>query len=232
MSKQPRGIRNHNPGNIEWGDPWQGLANTTGSFRDPRFAQFKAPAWGIRALVRTLITYSDTHGINTVRGAINRWAPPNENDTNAYVNTVAKTVGVGPDQRINFHDYRYMRPMVEAIIRHENGKGPLNTTNSWYNNDVVVEGLRLAGVVAKKDSVLATPEGAATGTAVAAGGAALAIEIAGAVSPAVQQVKVVSDATAGLPDWLRTTLVVLTVIAVGAATYALIRQRRAHKAVQ
>jgi len=25
MKKTPRGIRNHNPGNIRWGDPWQGL---------------------------------------------------------------------------------------------------------------------------------------------------------------------------------------------------------------
>jgi len=37
----PRGIRNHNPGNIEKGDPWQGLAADQSG--DPRFAVFAAP---------------------------------------------------------------------------------------------------------------------------------------------------------------------------------------------
>lgn len=48
---------------------------------------------------------------------------------------------------IDLHQYEIMRPTVEAIIRHENGKGPLRTENTWYNLDVIEEGLRRAGVV-------------------------------------------------------------------------------------
>jgi hypothetical protein len=68
-----------------------------------------------------------------------------ENDTEAYVQAVAKAVGVSPDMEIDLHQYEIMRPTVEAIIRHENGKGPLRTDNTWYNIDVIDEGC--AGLV-------------------------------------------------------------------------------------
>lgn len=142
MKQLPRGVRNHNPGNIEWGDPWQGLIPVN-ERTDPRFCQFVSPAYGIRALARTLITYQDKHNIRTVTAAINRWAPPVENDTGAYVRTVQKAVG---GDMVDMHDYRYLRPLVEAIIRHENGDGPLKNANTWYSDDAIDEGLRLAGV--------------------------------------------------------------------------------------
>lgn len=136
----PRGIRNANPGNIELGDPWQGL---TDSQTDGRFAQFVNPAYGIRAIARTLITYQDKHGIRTVSGAIHRWAPPIENDTDAYVRAVQRAVG---GDLVDMHDYRYLRPLVEAIIRHENGVGPLKNVNTWYDSATIDKGLELAGV--------------------------------------------------------------------------------------
>lgn len=233
MSKQkPRGIRNNNPGNIEWGSSqWQGLIPRSQA-SDGRFAQFQSPAWGIRALAVTLITYYDKHRIRNVRQAINRWAPPVENDTSAYVAQVARAVGVNELQQIDFHDYRVLRPMVEAIIRHENGTGPLGTPNTWYDALTIDEGLRLAGVVAPKKSVLLTPEGAAAGAATVGAGTAGVVEVIQAVSPAVQQAQTVSYATDGLPTWLRVTLVVLTLVAAGAAGYALWQRSKARKAVQ
>jgi len=232
MSKQlPRGIRNNNPGNIEWGDPWQGLLPRDQA-TDKRFAQFKAPAWGIRALARTLITYFDKHRIISVRGAITRWAPPSENDTEAYIAQVAKAVGVSANEPVNFHRYEVLCPMVEAIIRHENGAGPLKTANTWYSAAIIDEGLRLAGVVKPGKSALLTPEGAAAGATVAAGGTAATIEIVSQIAPAVQQVQTVSNATDGLPTWLRVTLVVLTLVVVGAGVYALWSKRRELKAVE
>lgn len=139
---QPRGIRNNNPGNIEWGDPWQGLIPVN-ERTDPRFCQFVSPAYGIRALARTLITYQDKHDIRTVSAAINRWAPPVENDTGSYVRAVQRAVG---GELVDMHDYQYLRPLVEAIIKHENGVGPLKTANTWYDAATIDEGLRLAGV--------------------------------------------------------------------------------------
>ena len=133
--KTPRGIRNNNPGNLDKGSPWQGLVANPD---EPRFCTFKDPVWGIRALAVTLITYHDKRrakdgsSIDTIREVIERWAPPNENNTDAYINEVSKAVGVTADMIIDLHDYDILRPLVEAIIRHENGRGPLKTLNTWY----------------------------------------------------------------------------------------------------
>lgn len=133
----PRGIRNHNPGNIEKGDPWQGLAADQSG--DPRFAVFAAPEWGIRALARLLITYQDRRGIRTLAAIAARWAPPPENDAAAYGRQLARSLGVPPDRPLDLHDYAVMRPLVEAIIFQENGIQP-------YDALTLNEGLRLAGI--------------------------------------------------------------------------------------
>lgn len=158
--KTPRGIRNNNPGNLDKGAPWQGLIDNPA---EPRFCTFKDPVWGIRALAVTLITYHDKRrakdgsSIDTIREVIERWAPPHENNTLAYVNEVSKAVGVAPDMIIDLHDYETLRPLVEAIIRHENGRGPLKTPNSWYTPELIEEGLRRAGIVKPVKAVKAVP---------------------------------------------------------------------------
>jgi len=137
----PRGIRNNNPGNIRSnGTPWQGLDNPDS---DGAFARFKSPAWGIRALARTLITYQDKHGIDTVQGIIDRWAPPSENDTDSYADFVRVGVGVSKGRKINVHQYEVMLPMVRSIITYENGSMP-------YSDQEVDHGLTLAGIEVPK----------------------------------------------------------------------------------
>lgn len=133
-----RGIRNNNPGNIEYnpGVPWQGLDNPPS---DGRFCRFKTAPYGIRALCRVLITYQDKHDVRTVRKIINRWAPPNENNTDSYVNAVSGAVGVTPDHKLNVHDFDTLSKLVQAIIRHENGSQP-------YTEGQITKGLVLAGV--------------------------------------------------------------------------------------
>lgn len=164
----PRGIFNRNPGNIRKGAKWQGLVMAFEQ-TDTDFCQFIDPTWGIRAIAAILINYQDKHGINTVRGVINRWAPPVENDTGAYVAAVARQVGVLPDEFVDLHRYETLHPIVEAIIRHENGKGPLKTPNTWYDRATVDTGLQRAGVVKSASTVGAVPVTketvAATGTA-------------------------------------------------------------------
>jgi hypothetical protein len=120
---KPRGIRNNNPGNIEYtGTQWKGLDNPAS---DGRFMRFIAPEWGIRALARTLDTYHNTHGIDTVRGIINRWAPSFENNTGSYIGHVAQSVGVSADQPFDVN--AKMPQLVRAIIQHENGEQPYST---------------------------------------------------------------------------------------------------------
>lgn len=129
----PRGIRNNNPGNIELGDPWQGLS---GQQTDGRFAQFNSPEYGIRAMGRVLNTYQTKHGLKTPREIIARWAPAGENNVGAYVNSVARHSGLDPDQPVNLS--RDGGRLVAAMIQHENGQQP-------YSEEVISRGLQMAG---------------------------------------------------------------------------------------
>lgn len=132
----PRGIRNNNPGNIDrTGDKWQGMAADQSG--DDRFVVFVAPQWGIRALVKVLLSYQRKHGIKTIRGIINRWAPPVENNTSAYVEQVAKACGVEPDDTIDIENKAVLRALVSSIIKHENGQQP-------YGAGVIELGIDLA----------------------------------------------------------------------------------------
>lgn len=133
-----RGIRNNNPGNIDRNaTKWQGMAADQSG--DPRFIVFTDAKWGIRAIARLMLTYQDRYKLGTIRKLVNRWAPPVENDTGAYVAAVAKDCGVGPDDQIDVDSCKVMLPLVKAVIVHENGSNP-------YPDSVVLEGLHLAGV--------------------------------------------------------------------------------------
>lgn len=174
----PRGIRNNNPGNIDRNaTSWQGMADDQSS--DPRFVVFADPIWGIRALARVLITYQDHHDLHTVAGIINRWAPPVENDTGAYARAVARALGVEVDDPIDVHQYRHLEPLVQAIIRHENGDPAIAGRTRWYPQWQVDEALSRAGVVPAPTArkVALTPETIGSGvaglTGLTAAGAAL-----------------------------------------------------------
>ncbi|EAW5858786.1 structural protein [Salmonella enterica] len=133
----PRGIRNNNPGNIRWGDDWKGLVPKS-QRTDKDFCQFITPEYGIRAMIVILRNYQRKHGLNTITGIINRWAPTNENNTQACIDSVAKATGTAPDQFVRTDDSRFMMKLLQAIIRHENGEQP-------YGFDVFVRAVELAG---------------------------------------------------------------------------------------
>jgi hypothetical protein len=171
----PKGIRNNNPGNIEYGAryKWQGLDDPPS---DGRFCRFKTPFDGIRAIARTLITYQKTHSINTIRGIIERWAPKLENNTAAYIAAVSSASGFDADQELDLERYEYQAGIVKAIITHENGNPKAFKRAEWYAQDVLDEGLRRAGVVRPAAPLRSQPEsaaaaGVATGTTLAVGGA-------------------------------------------------------------
>jgi hypothetical protein len=141
-AKGARGYRNKNPGNIDFNprNQWVGQIGRETTGNPPRFAVFDSHEHGIRALARLLQSYQSAHGLRTVEGIINRWAPPNENVTSAYVKYVAQLVGVRPDEPVDVFKYETARPMVEAIIRKELGGCP-------YPPEVIDEGLGRAGVM-------------------------------------------------------------------------------------
>lgn len=130
----PRGIRNNNPGNIRHGDKWQGLADKQ---TDAAFCVFKAPEWGIRALVKILRNYQTKHGLKTVESIINRFAPQIENDTSSYILSVCQVLDVKPRDVIDVFEPGIMINLLKAIIRHENGIQP-------YSDEVLKKSLELA----------------------------------------------------------------------------------------
>ncbi|WFQ80276.1 structural protein [Xenorhabdus sp. SF857] len=121
-----RGIRNNNPGNIRHGDNWQGLRKTQ---TDNAFCQFIAPEWGIRAMLKILRTYERKYGDRTIRQFISRWAPETENDTEAYIAYVSRSVGIDSRAGIDVNNKSIMTALVKAMIQMENGKQP-------YSDDV------------------------------------------------------------------------------------------------
>jgi len=112
----PRGLRNNNPLNIEAGSFTQGQPRFVGS--DGRFAKFEAPEQGIAAANKLLDSYQ-VKGLNTPAAIIGRWAPQGENNSAAYASTVAKKLGIGPNDPITPE----MRPaLIAAMSEVENGK--------------------------------------------------------------------------------------------------------------
>ena len=127
---KPRGIRNNNAGNIEDnGTAWKGYTGNDG-----RYVIFSHPEFGIRAMNRVLNTYKNRYSINTIEEIINRWAPPNENNTQSYIASVSKSVGVGPNvELVDGHRLN----LIKAIIKHENGQQP-------YTDETIQRGINLA----------------------------------------------------------------------------------------
>lgn len=122
-----RGVRNNNPGNIRWRDKWMGLVPEQ-QRTDTAFCQFVSPEYGIRAMMIILHHYQIQHGLNTIAGIIQRWAPPEENDTQAYINSVVTVTGISAHNQINVTDSSTMLKLVQAIIVHENGYQPYDAS--------------------------------------------------------------------------------------------------------
>lgn len=121
----PRGLRNNNPFNLKEieGDKtqWKGERATDD---DPIFEEFENPEAGIRAGIKVLKTYQSKHGIKTITGIVERFAPSSENDVAAYIASVAQRSGFTADEELDLSDPRQLSKIVDAIIFHENGKQP------------------------------------------------------------------------------------------------------------
>ena len=98
--KLPRGIRNNNPLNIRLSkDRWQGQRPpSTSPEGEKAFCVFESMAYGWRAAFVILCkTYYGKYKLKTIRALITRWAPPKENNTEAYIRRVTDRIGIGAD---------------------------------------------------------------------------------------------------------------------------------------
>ena len=125
----PRGIRNNNPLNIRrmYKDQWKGLRAQQ---QDASFCQFETMEWGWRAAFYLLTkTYYFSYQLDTIRGIISRWAPPQDhNNTEAYIKNVSRLTGIDPDEPIGIPSEKPARWLMVgmAMAIQENGTESLD----------------------------------------------------------------------------------------------------------
>ena len=135
QARLPRGIRNNNPGNIDYNqrNQWRGQTGIEKGVSNPRFATFDKPENGIRAICILIKNYRKFYGIKSIRGILTRYAPGIENDTASYVDFVAKKSDTHPDAIISPRS-RALVEIVKAIIRFENA-------GYEYPEEIVLKGI-------------------------------------------------------------------------------------------
>jgi hypothetical protein len=128
-----RGLRNKNPGNIRHNATfhWQGEIGAD----DQNFIIFDTEVNGIRALARDLQN-KIRRGLDTVEKILTVYAPPSENNTDAYIASVCKQTGFNPDEQINV-TIGNLAKLVKAIITHECGEQP-------FSEGLIDEGVKSA----------------------------------------------------------------------------------------
>ena len=103
--------KTNNPLNIRFNkdNNWKGQTTTLRGF-----VVFKTPEYGYRAAYVLLCNYI-RKGYNTPRKIITRWAPPTENDTEAYINYVSKTMDISPDTKIGLENQNDLHVQPQDI---------------------------------------------------------------------------------------------------------------------
>lgn len=117
-------------GPVDRVDNWETRNNNFGGIRKPGivagpnaggFKSYGSAEEGVGDIARLLRIYQTKHGLDTIRGIVSRWAPPNENDTNGLIARAAKVTGFGPDDKLDLSDNSTLAKMIEATIRNEHG---------------------------------------------------------------------------------------------------------------
>ena len=109
QSTTPAPIRTNNPGALMPGG---------------KLAEYPTMEEGLAALDRNLASYGKK-GINTLSGVISTWAPPSQNDTNAYIAHVAKVTGLDPNQQID---------LSNPLVRHQISAGITDRKSTRLNS--------------------------------------------------------------------------------------------------
>ncbi|MDE1715748.1 hypothetical protein PWG14_25100 [Chromobacterium amazonense] len=116
----PRGLRNNNPGNLQYVGQ-AGAVKEAGA--GGRFAVFATPQAGLDAMAQQLRRYANS-GLTSVNSIVRKWAPASENNTAAYVAAVARRMGVDGNQSLDLGRPEVLRSLMDAMIVHENGRNP------------------------------------------------------------------------------------------------------------
>lgn len=113
-----RNWRNNNPGNLVYGD----FAKRHGAIgSDGQFAVFPNLESGNNAR-RKLLFEGSSYKDLSLRQAINRYAPPHENDTSAYINYIQRKTGVDPSGTMSGFNKEQQDAILRAMRIHEGWK--------------------------------------------------------------------------------------------------------------
>ncbi|HDL8515363.1 TPA: hypothetical protein PXS13_002441 [Yersinia enterocolitica] len=136
--------RFNNPGNLRWADGY-GTHNT----KSGKFAVFPTLDEGVLAATKQLQIYG-SKGINSVKDIVKKWAPSNENDTDAYIRHVVKSTKFSENEKLNLNDPAVLAKLISAMATKE-GAGSRVTEGAViqiYNNtggNAIVNSAQLGG---------------------------------------------------------------------------------------
>lgn len=136
QQRLPRGLRNNNPLNLRKSDnKWQGKVYPG---TDNAFEQFVNVLYGIRAAMVCMNTHIQRdHKARirtTIKREITRWAPPSENNVQAYINAVCVEHDLTPDTIIDPSNKNVFCRILWHMAFHENGvEVPFNYFERAYD---------------------------------------------------------------------------------------------------
>lgn len=138
----PRGLRNNNPANLVITSiAWQGKIPVSKN-TDGKFEQFTELRYGLRAMMRNIISKINS-GNSTITKLISVLSPAFENNTAAYINTVATTLGVSPTLQLDLSQETLIS-LCKIIVAVENGQLYSDLiTDKDYNDAIAILGITL-----------------------------------------------------------------------------------------
>ena len=205
--KEPRGIRNKNPGNLryqqEWN--WPGVVGVDSA----GFARFAKPEEGLAQFGRQLQRY-EKRGLKTLGQIIPVYAPKSENNVPAYLAAVTKATGIGAAEPLVLTDRAELIALMRAFTRHENGAPPDGI--DWYDDAVYERAADLLKPLTRSRTIV--------GSATAAGATAAQ----GLLDVAQESLQQGSDAALMVgsvwPEIARWVLIAVALAGIGYAMYA------------
>lgn len=100
--------------NIRQGAKWQGMTGTRKGF-----VEFETREYALRAWLILMRTYRRRYKCRTVEQIVTRYAPPNENDTQNYIQYCCRQLCFEPDSTLNY-DFEYIA-LAAAMAKMETG---------------------------------------------------------------------------------------------------------------
>lgn len=144
--------RFNNPTNLRWAEGY-GTHNT----KSGDFAVFPTLDEGVLASAKQLQIYG-TRGINTISDIAKKWAPSNENDTEAYIRHLVKSTGIGAREALNLNDPSILAKLISGMSSKEGAGNRVsedavmqvfsNTSGTLREQYAAMQGSRSAPAVA------------------------------------------------------------------------------------